>query len=331
MAKLFTHHDRYHVHKILGLLVLLHYIYRFALLYRCGDAFPPPNMESPHWASSAGVILHGLLSWSSLLLPLPTKRNFNAPMVSHVGRPHTWQYIIASMLTHSLTHLFWNLLIAITCLLPFLPSPADMAGISAAQHHLRHAARRRHTRNYKRLVARRAQLSAAWSGPRGGGGGRRPGGIHHHRPIRMPAPAHDQLHAVSHNSSGRSATRHQEELCIGAVRGHGGMSAARCHRQLCPVVGDSDGTPPHDAGAQGQGYRRDVPSGVRRQSVAGLRHGVCEIVGWGWAGGDQDCGPQDHLYVELSEQQIATACIGHGVVDGQCHSVGGDISIAVGG
>ena len=83
MAKLFTHHDRYHVHKILGLLVLLHYIYRFALLYRYGDAFPSSAaVKSPLIADSAGVFLHGLLSWSSLLLPLPTKRNFNAPMVS---------------------------------------------------------------------------------------------------------------------------------------------------------------------------------------------------------------------------------------------------------
>ena len=80
MAKLFTHHDQYHIHKTLGLLVLLHYLYRFALLYQYGDAFPS-NVESP-LVDSAGVILHGLLSWSSLLLPLPTKRNFNAPMVS---------------------------------------------------------------------------------------------------------------------------------------------------------------------------------------------------------------------------------------------------------
>ena len=92
MAKLFTHHDRFHVHKVLGLLALLHYLYRFALLYRCGDAFPSSGpssgsgssveeYESPLMAS-AGVLLHGLLSWSSLLLPLPSKRNFNAPMVS---------------------------------------------------------------------------------------------------------------------------------------------------------------------------------------------------------------------------------------------------------
>ena len=88
MAKLFTHHDQYHIHKTLGLLALLHYLYRFALLYRYGDAFPSSNggnVESPlAIADSAGVMLHGLLSWSSLLLPLPTKRNFNAPMVSEL-------------------------------------------------------------------------------------------------------------------------------------------------------------------------------------------------------------------------------------------------------
>ena len=97
MAKLFTHHDKYHVHKVLGLLALLHYLYRIALLCRCGDAFPPNNgvgssQHHHHGAgagvASAGVILHGLLSWSSLLLPLPSKRNFNAPMVSRVMPMH---------------------------------------------------------------------------------------------------------------------------------------------------------------------------------------------------------------------------------------------------
>ena len=120
----------------------------------------------------------------------------------------------------------------------------------------------------------------------------------------MPAPAHGQLHAVSLDRSGRSATRDQEELCIGAVRGHGGVSPARCHRQLCPVVGDPDGTVPDDAGAEGQGNGRDVPSGVRSQFVAGLRHGVCEIVGWGWTGSDQDCGPQDHLMLSFHSSKL---------------------------
>lgn len=86
MAHLITHHDPFHIHKILGVLVLLHYIYRFYLVFQTGTAFPAS--ESPLRAI-CGVILHGLLSWSSLLLPLPTRRNFAKPMIWPEFRLHS--------------------------------------------------------------------------------------------------------------------------------------------------------------------------------------------------------------------------------------------------
>lgn len=86
MAHLITHHDPFHIHKILGVLVLLHYIYRFYTVLQTGTAFP--TAESPSLAIG-GVVLHGLLSWSSLLLPLPTRRNFAKPMIWPEFRLHS--------------------------------------------------------------------------------------------------------------------------------------------------------------------------------------------------------------------------------------------------
>lgn len=107
MAHLITHHDPFHIHKILGVLVLLHYIYRFYLVFQTGTAFP--SAESPSRAI-CGVILHGLLSWSSLLLPLPTRRNFAKPMIWPEFRLHSIlfasRHVFSAIL--SLAHLWPN-------------------------------------------------------------------------------------------------------------------------------------------------------------------------------------------------------------------------------
>ena len=87
MANLITNHDPFHVHKILGLSVLLHFIYRFYLVATTGGAFSYP--KEPTYISICGVLLHGVLSWSSLLLPLPTKRNFLKPMIWPEFRYHS--------------------------------------------------------------------------------------------------------------------------------------------------------------------------------------------------------------------------------------------------
>lgn len=86
MAPLFTKHDPYNVHKTLGALVLAHTLYRVFLTLRHGTAFP---IEEPLWRSSLGVLLHGLLSWSSLLLPLPQHRNYSSPMMWPEFRYHS--------------------------------------------------------------------------------------------------------------------------------------------------------------------------------------------------------------------------------------------------
>jgi hypothetical protein len=99
MARLLSSHDPYHIHAILGLFSLLHYLYRYGLLALTGDAFPP---SEPRLRASMGVALHGVLSVSSLMLPLPKNRNMNAPMIWRESRLHS--------IIFSLRHVFTTLI-----------------------------------------------------------------------------------------------------------------------------------------------------------------------------------------------------------------------------
>lgn len=107
MAKLITDHDPFHVHKILGVLVLCHLVYRFFLLIARGYMFCRVNNENctdkKISFDVACIILHGLLSWSSLLLPLPAKRNFNSPMVWKEFRLHSIAFASRSVLASVIT------------------------------------------------------------------------------------------------------------------------------------------------------------------------------------------------------------------------------------
>lgn len=86
MAHLITHHDPFHVHKILGLLALLHFLYRAYLVLTTGLAFTPTEGM---WTAVACVALHAALSWTSLLLPLTARRLFTAPMIWPEFRLHS--------------------------------------------------------------------------------------------------------------------------------------------------------------------------------------------------------------------------------------------------
>ncbi|KAJ1473981.1 hypothetical protein T484DRAFT_1834098 [Baffinella frigidus] len=71
---------------MLGGLALLHFMYRWALLLATGNAFSPGE---PLGLSVASVALHMALPAVSLLLPLPAKRNFAAPMIWPEFRLHS--------------------------------------------------------------------------------------------------------------------------------------------------------------------------------------------------------------------------------------------------
>lgn len=86
MANLITHHDPFHIHKILGVAALLHFVFRLWMVATTGVAF----LEGEGLATSVGcVLVHGALSWSSLLLPLTMRRIFTKPMIWPEFRLHS--------------------------------------------------------------------------------------------------------------------------------------------------------------------------------------------------------------------------------------------------
>jgi hypothetical protein len=85
MAFLFTHHDPYHIHAILGLFVLLSFLTRIINIVVFGTAFPETESKLFTYCS---ILSHGLLPISSLLLPIPSKRNFSSPMIWPEFRLH---------------------------------------------------------------------------------------------------------------------------------------------------------------------------------------------------------------------------------------------------
>ena len=78
MAHLFTNHDKYHIHKTLGLLAFCNFILRFYYAIAYGTSFP--FFESKVFSCSC-VLIHALLPIASLTIPLPEKRNFAGPMI----------------------------------------------------------------------------------------------------------------------------------------------------------------------------------------------------------------------------------------------------------
>ena len=78
MAHLFTNHDKYHIHKTLGLLAFCNFLLRFYYAIAYGTSFP--SFESKAFSCSC-VLIHALLPIASLTIPLPDKRNFAGPMI----------------------------------------------------------------------------------------------------------------------------------------------------------------------------------------------------------------------------------------------------------
>ena len=90
MAHLFTDHDKYYIHKSLGVLCLLNFFLRFGCILCYDTAFP--EWDSSLIASGftiSSVCLHGLLSCSSLIFTLPQKRNESSPMIWPEFRLHS--------------------------------------------------------------------------------------------------------------------------------------------------------------------------------------------------------------------------------------------------
>jgi hypothetical protein len=92
--KLFTKEDeKYnHIHKILGIVCLCHFFYRFALFFRYGS-FMFTGGRDMIWLS-----FHGLLSLTSLIFHISGVRNKVAPMIYPEFRMHSIVFAFRSIL-----------------------------------------------------------------------------------------------------------------------------------------------------------------------------------------------------------------------------------------
>lgn len=81
MGKLFTHHDKYHIHKTLGIISIIHFFYRFVIL------FLNKNIET-HTRMNYLYIVHLLLHLSSFNFILPERRIFSLPLIWKEFRIH---------------------------------------------------------------------------------------------------------------------------------------------------------------------------------------------------------------------------------------------------
>lgn len=106
--KLVTKEDSTHFHKTLGIICLVHYGYRYYLLFTKGTM----NMDN---SFACGLMcLHGLLSVSSVIFHIPEKRNKSAPMIYPEYRQHSILFAMRSVICFFLTYYQYSSLYKMT-------------------------------------------------------------------------------------------------------------------------------------------------------------------------------------------------------------------------
>ena len=108
LKRLFTHEDRLgpfdHIHKILGLCCLIHYIYRISniIVERIqGKSFPFDSGMDDSYTSLALMWMHALLQFSSFIFHIPKKQT-GKPMIWQEFRSHNSIFLIRSILCFTL-------------------------------------------------------------------------------------------------------------------------------------------------------------------------------------------------------------------------------------
>ena len=117
MAHLLTKHDPHRLHACLGVLCLLHFVYRYARLLGTGGAFGEfDNATYPHTKmfDACAIGLHGALHASSFQFHLPQARNYGKPMIWTEFRYHSalfaWRHILCSIVALLFTDRLWYVL-----------------------------------------------------------------------------------------------------------------------------------------------------------------------------------------------------------------------------
>lgn len=100
--KLSTKEDEYHIHKSLGTFCLGNFIYRFYLLLSCGSMM----INTPFGLYS--IIVHGILSITSLQFHISNVRNTSKPMIYPEFRMHSILFALRSVITCILYFFEWN-------------------------------------------------------------------------------------------------------------------------------------------------------------------------------------------------------------------------------
>ena len=92
--KLITHEDGFHVHKILGVFVLTHFIYRFYNVIFYNTTLLEKDNYTPFY-----ILGHLLLSGSSLIFKLPKNRVNGKPIIYPEFRAHSILFAYRSLLS----------------------------------------------------------------------------------------------------------------------------------------------------------------------------------------------------------------------------------------
>jgi hypothetical protein len=104
--KLNTKEDNFMVHKTLGLFCLCNFIYRYYLLLFYGEMF----LENTFGLFS--ILIHGLLSYSSIIFHIPQVRNQQKPMIYPEFRLHSITFatrsILCCIINYYNLHLFYK-------------------------------------------------------------------------------------------------------------------------------------------------------------------------------------------------------------------------------
>lgn len=92
--KLFSKEDFFNFHKIIGFLSLFHYIYRFYLFIK----YESMLFDDSVWTLLA-ILLHTILSVSSLIFKIPERRIQSGPMIYPEFRLHSIIFALRSLVT----------------------------------------------------------------------------------------------------------------------------------------------------------------------------------------------------------------------------------------
>jgi len=94
IKKLVTHEDSsyFHFHKLLGILSLFHFIYRYYLLFSTG------SFQINTQTDINLLLLHAVLSGSSMIFKIPNKRNMSSPMIYPEFRLHSILFAYRSII-----------------------------------------------------------------------------------------------------------------------------------------------------------------------------------------------------------------------------------------